>query len=151
MLLTVPKQSWCHFEALECIFHFGYEIFSFLSSADSQSRKESVPELMVNPVQDFSANSTPNNRDFKKHSRLLDLSKWRRWQFNKTEFLAREARYRNHFCQCVVFSKKNTVLENPLLRRIWFFSQCSFPRIQKPNFKATQWIKDSRIKTILRS
>ena len=50
MLLTVAKQNWCHFEALECTFHFGQEKFSLLSSADSQSRKDSVPELMLNPV-----------------------------------------------------------------------------------------------------
>ena len=30
MLLIVPKQSWCHFEALKYIFHFGYK--HFLSS-----------------------------------------------------------------------------------------------------------------------
>ena len=36
---AVAKQSWCHFEALECIFPFGSEIFSRLSSAGSQSRK----------------------------------------------------------------------------------------------------------------
>ena len=32
-------QSWCHFEALKCIFHFGKENFSLLSSADSKSRR----------------------------------------------------------------------------------------------------------------
>ena len=32
MLFTVPKQSWCHFEAFECIFHLSQKK-SLLSSA----------------------------------------------------------------------------------------------------------------------
>ena len=50
MLLIAPKQNWCHFEALECIFHLNLKKNSLRQSADSQSTKYSVSEHMVDPV-----------------------------------------------------------------------------------------------------
>ena len=39
MLITIPKQSWSHFEALECIFHLGPKKILSSHQFDSQSRK----------------------------------------------------------------------------------------------------------------
>ena len=50
MLLMVSKQGWCHFEALECIFHLNLKKNSLRQSANSQSTKYSVSEHMVDPV-----------------------------------------------------------------------------------------------------
>ena len=50
MLLMVSKQGWCHFEALECIFHLNLKKNSLRQSADSQSTKYSVSEHMVDLV-----------------------------------------------------------------------------------------------------
>ena len=50
MLLMVSKQGWCHFEALECIFHLNKKK-SLRQSADSQSTKYSVSEHIVDPVE----------------------------------------------------------------------------------------------------
>ena len=45
MLLIVPKQNWCHFEALECIFHLNLKKNSLRQSADSQSTNTSFPNI----------------------------------------------------------------------------------------------------------
>ena len=52
MLLMVSKQAWCHFEALECIFHLNLKKNFLRQSADSQSTKYSVSEHMVDPVEE---------------------------------------------------------------------------------------------------
>ena len=46
----VPKQNWCHFEALECIFHLNLKIIPSVNQLTHKSTKYSVSKHMVDPV-----------------------------------------------------------------------------------------------------
>ena len=50
MLLIVPKQNWCNFEALECIFHLNLKKIPSVNQLTHNHAFYSVSEHMVDPV-----------------------------------------------------------------------------------------------------